>query len=218
MQKSITTFRSKFFVSQYQKTSLGNTSVYQKISGIEKFYASERGVSRFSVEKFLSHCTEIFHWRTLWCFRKILLSKNFMHRRGGASRFCRFFLSHRTKTKNFVKEPFCFPENFWYRKNLWIRGGISQFSVEIFMSHSAKNFREGILLFLRKFMVSKSFMDEKGVSRFSVEKFWSHSAEKFCGHPFNVSENLGYRKILCIIGGITIFRRKFFVSQCRKTS
>ena len=58
----------------------------------------------------------------------------------------------------------------------------------------------------------------KGVSRFSVENFWSHSAEKFRGHPFNVAENLGYRKILCIIGGITIFRRKFFVSQCRKIS
>ena len=57
-----------------------------------------------------------------------------------------------------------------------------------------------------------------GVSRFSVENFLSHSAEKFRGHPFNVSENLGYRKILCIIGGITIFRRKFFVSQCRKIS
>ena len=28
----------------------------------------------------------------------------------------------------------------------------------------------------------------------------SHSAEKFCGHLFNVSENLGYRKILYIIG------------------
>ena len=44
MQKSgITTFRSKFFVSQYRKNSLVNTSVYQKISGSEKFYASERG-------------------------------------------------------------------------------------------------------------------------------------------------------------------------------
>ena len=43
MQKSfITTFHSKFFVSQYRKISLGNTAVYQKISGIEKFYESER--------------------------------------------------------------------------------------------------------------------------------------------------------------------------------
>ena len=58
----------------------------------------------------------------------------------------------------------------------------------------------------------------RGVSRFSVENFWSHSAAKFRGHPFNASENLGYRKILCIIGGITIFSRKIFVSQCRKIS
>ena len=78
------------------------------------------------------------------------------------------------------------------------------------MSHSAENFRKGILLFLRKFLVSKSFMNEKGVSRFSIENFWSHSAEKFREHPFNASENLGYRKILCIIGGITICRRKLF--------
>ena len=38
-----TTFRSKFFVSENWKISLRNTSVYQKISGSEKFYASERG-------------------------------------------------------------------------------------------------------------------------------------------------------------------------------
>ena len=80
------------------------------------------------------------------------------------------------------------------------------------MSHSAENFRKEILLFLRKFLVPKSFMDEKGLSRYSVEKFWSHSAEKVRGHPINVSENLGYRKILCILGGITHFRRKLFVS------
>ena len=61
-------------------------------------------------------------------------------------------------------------------------------------------------------------MHTRGYHVFSVENFLSHSAEKIRGHPFNVSENLGYRKILCIIGGITSFRRKFFVSQCRKIS
>ena len=40
--------------------------------------------------KFLSHCTKIFHWRTLWCFRKLLLSKIFMHK-SGASWFYRNF-------------------------------------------------------------------------------------------------------------------------------
>ena len=119
------------------------------------------GKSQFPVEKFLSHCTKIFYWRTLWCFRKILLSKTFMHMRE-ASRFCRNCLSHRTETKISVKKPVCFPGNFWYRKNLWIRVGISRFSVKIFMSHSAENFREGILLFYRKFLVSKRFLDEMG--------------------------------------------------------
>ena len=28
-----------------------------------------------------------------------------------------------TVPKNFVGEPFCVSQNFWYRKNLWIRGG-----------------------------------------------------------------------------------------------
>ena len=57
-----TTIRSKIFVSQNQKVSLGNTSVYQKFLGSEKLYASEKGegVSRFSVENFLSHSAENF--------------------------------------------------------------------------------------------------------------------------------------------------------------
>ena len=152
------------------------------------------------------------------------VSEKFFYRKfsciggGGASRFCRNFLSHRTETKSFVKEPFCFPEFFWYRKKFMDKRGLITIFSRHFMSHSAENFRKGILLFLKKILVSKSFMDEKGVSRFSVENFWSPSAEKFRGHPFNVSENLRYRKNSCIIGGITIFRLRFFVSQCRKTS
>ena len=38
----ITIFRRNCFVSQYRKNSEGNLLVFQKISGIEKFYASER--------------------------------------------------------------------------------------------------------------------------------------------------------------------------------
>ena len=75
-------FCRKFFLShKTEKTSPGNRSVFQKISGRKKYFMDNRGGgdSRFSVEK---------------------------------------FLSHRTETKNFVREPLCFPENFWYRKNL----------------------------------------------------------------------------------------------------
>ena len=97
---------------------------------------------------------------------------------GSHHAFVEFFLSHRTETKSFVKEPFCFPENFWYRKIFWIRGGISRFSVEIFMSHSAEKFRKGILLFFRKFGVSKNFMHNRGYNVSCVEKFLSQSADK----------------------------------------
>ena len=76
-------FCRKFFLShRTEKTSPGNHSVFQKISGREKYFMDKRGGYHDFPSKFLSHCTEIFHWRTLWCFRKILLSKIFMHRRG----------------------------------------------------------------------------------------------------------------------------------------
>ena len=107
-------------------------------------------------------------------------------------------------------EPFCFPKNFRYRKKFIDKRGHSTIFNQNFMSHSGEKFRKGILLFL--ILVSKSFMDEKGVSHFSVKKFWSHSAEKFRVHLFNVSETLGYRKILCIIG-VSRFSVENFLSH-----
>ena len=140
---------------------------------------------------------------------------------------------------------------------------ISRFCGEIFFCLSAEKFRRGTFLICvsEKIWYRIKIMDkrrggrEEGVSRFSVENFWSHSAKIFRGHPFNVPENLGCRKILCITGGyhvfpsnndcltvpknfadiaskfqkigvtknlmhnsITIFRRKYFVSRCRKIS
>ena len=122
-----------------EKTSPGNHSVFQKNSGRERNFMDKRGISRFSAEEFLSCCTKIFHWRAMWCFRKILLWKIFMQRRGGASRFCRIFLSHRTETKIFVKETFCFPEKFWYRKKFRDkRGYITIFSQKLYVSQCRK--------------------------------------------------------------------------------
>ena len=71
----ITTFRSKFFVSQYRKIS-GNTSVYQKILGSEKFYASERGgVWSFFVENFCHTVPKNF------VREHFGVSENFVHRK-----------------------------------------------------------------------------------------------------------------------------------------
>ena len=108
-------FSFKIFCLTVPKISLGNTSVYQKISAIEKFYASQRGRG--------------YH---------VSPSKTFCD----------------TLPKNFVGEHFRVPENFVYRKNLCIRsfmdekkrgGGVTRFSVETFLSHSAEKLRIGTL-------------------------------------------------------------------------
>ena len=58
---------------------------------------------------------------------------------GGASRFYRNFLSHRTEAKSFVKEPFCCPENFRYRKKIMDkRGHITIFSRNFYVSRCRK--------------------------------------------------------------------------------
>ena len=43
----------------------------------------KRGISRFSIENFLSHSTEKLPGGTLLCFTKFLVSKKSMDKRGG---------------------------------------------------------------------------------------------------------------------------------------
>ena len=62
--------------------------------------------------------------------------------------------------------------------------GLCRLSVEIFLSHSAKNVqRNPSVLCLRKIPVAKKFCIRgggDGVSRFSVKNILSHTAENFC--------------------------------------
>ena len=62
-----------------------------------------------------SHCTKIFHWRTLWCFRKILLSKIFMHRRGGITVLSELFVSQ-DRNEKLCKGTLLFSGNFLVSK------------------------------------------------------------------------------------------------------
>ena len=128
-----------FYLTGPKKLRQGTILCFRKLLvGKSILWIRGVGVLRFSVENFLSDCTKIFHWRTFWCFRKILLSKIFMPKRG-ASRFCRNFLSHRTETKIFVKEPFRFPEFFWYPKKFKDkRGHITIFSQNFYVSQCRK--------------------------------------------------------------------------------
>ena len=71
------------------------------------------------------------------------------------------------------------------------------------------------------FCVSTSFMLQRVQSQFFVQNFLSLLVPKsFVGEPVIVTQNFRYRKILAIRrgGGIKIFRRRDFVSQCRKIS
>ena len=99
--------------------------------------------------------------------------------------------------------------------------GASRFSAEKFLSHTAEySVGQPFCAVFLKFSGSEELYGQwGGVSRFSVEKTFSHSAEKFLGGIVYCFINFRYRKMLGIReGGNTIFRRKSFVSQCRKIS
>ena len=152
--------------------------MYQKTSGSEKFYASERGGGYQVSSSKTCHTVPKKFVREHFGVSEKPCIENFMYTKGISLNSVEKSLSHRAdkiRTRTLV-----------FRKN----SGIEKFQAKegksftvlskIFLSHSAQKFRKGFLLVLRKFLVSKSFMDEKG--------------------------------------GITIFRLKIFVSQCRKTS
>ena len=65
------------------------------------------GVSRFSVENFLSHSTEKYCRGTLLGFKKILVSKIFMHKKEGAvSRFSVVILKLKNVGKGWDSNPY----------------------------------------------------------------------------------------------------------------
>ena len=161
-----------FYLTEPKKLRQGTILCFRKFLVGNKFLWIRRGeVSRFSVQKFLSHCSKIFHWRTLWCFRKNLSSKIFMHRRGGASRFCRKMLSHITETKSFVKEPFCFPEIFSYRKKIMDKRGLITFFRRKFSVSQCRKNSWASLQCCTKFGVSKNFMHKRGYHNFPSKLF-----------------------------------------------
>ena len=118
--------------------SVGESFTVAIISGTEKVWLREvGGVSRFSVENFLSHSAEKFRSGILYCCNNFGYRKNLDKRMGEYQDFPSkiFFL---TVPKKFVGEPYSVSliagtEKVWIRE----RGGVSRFSVEIFLSHSA---------------------------------------------------------------------------------
>ena len=130
-----------------------------------------------------------------------------------------------TVPKNFIEEPFCVSKNIFYPKMLGMRGGgYHAFPSVLFLSHSTEKLRRGTIACFTKFLVSKKFMDMRGEGGGGEEQdflwktFYPTVPKKFVGEPFRVSLISGIEKFYASEGYVTIFRRKFFVSQYRKTS
>ena len=175
-------FPSKFLSHSAENFRRGEPFNASLISGTEKVWIrGGEGEYQDFPSQFLSHCTETFHWKTLG-----VVSEKFFYRKflciggaGGITVLSELFVSQHRNEK-LCKGTLVFRKFSGIEKELWIRGGISRFSVEIFMSHTAENFRKGILLFLRKFLLQKVLWMKNFVGipsmfqkNWGIEKFYA---------------------------------------------
>ena len=118
--------------------------MFQKAS-VSKNFVPKREISRFSKENFLSHSTNKFRNGTHLFFTKILVSRNFMNKRGGG--WChnlssKLFFFHSTESFR-RRNLLCF-RKFRVSKSLMDkRGGgcsegVSHLSAKNFLSHSSE--------------------------------------------------------------------------------
>ena len=136
------------------------------------------------------------------------------------------FLSHSTEAFRRGTLLCCASENCWERKSLWKRNGergVSKVSVEHFLSQTAETIRRETLYSFNSFGVSKMFMLQRVMSQFSVDLFCLTVPNHFVEEPFCAvfHKISGREKVYGKEGGggsIDVFRRKFFVSKCRKVS
>ena len=98
----------------------------------------KNGISRLSVENFLSQSAEKFRWGTLCYIRKVRLSKNFMPKKV-TSLFSVEFMS-RLLPIMLGGEPLCDPGFLGHRKLLCSVGGIAILRLFLW-PHSTENFR-----------------------------------------------------------------------------
>ena len=183
------------------KTSVGESFTVAIISGIEKVWIKRGGVSRFSVKIFLSHSPGNFRWTILYCCIKFGYRES-LDRRGGEyqdfpwKKFCL------TVPKKFLVEPFSVSLISGTQK-VWIsEGGVSRFSVENFLSHSAENFRWAILYCCIKFGYRES-LDKSGgeYQDFPSKVFFLTVPKNSVGQSFTVATLSGIEKVWIRGGG-----------------
>ena len=115
-----------FSVSQYRKLREEPSKVSESFKReVSKKIMNKNGMSRFSVENFLSEGAQRFRWGTLRYTRKVRLSKNFMPKRL-ISLFSVELYSLMLPIK-FVRETLFVSESLVQRKLLCSVGGIAIF-------------------------------------------------------------------------------------------
>ena len=125
---------SKIFIKEFFSVSLN--------SGIKKIYALEGYVTIFRRKFFVSQNRKNLHGNlSVLCFGKFPVSHKLIEEKRGSIKFLRrVFLSHTVENcRRGTLESFI---NFGCGKSSDERlGGVSRFSVENVLSHSAKNLR-----------------------------------------------------------------------------
>ena len=199
---SIKIFRQNFSVSQCRKIPQGNPLLLHQFRVSKKFGKEEGGgVSRYSVENFLSHSAENFRRRILFCciifgYRKSLDKRG----EGRIKIFHRKFFVSVPKIsvgKSFSDSLISGTENVWRRG-----GGVSSFYVKVFLSHSAEKFRRGILYCCINFGYRKSSEKRRGEYQDIPSKIFCLTVPKIStGESFTVALISGIEKVWIRVGG-----------------
>ena len=176
----------------------------------------EKRVSRFSVEKFLSHSAENFRRGILYCCINFVCRKSLDKRKGISRIYVEIFLSGSAERLR-RGILFCF-NDFGYLKGLDKRGGGEiQILRRNFFSHSAESFRRGILYCCINFVYQKSLDKRRGGYQDFPSKIFCLTVPKvFVEESFTVAVMAGTGNVWIRRGSFKIFRRKIFVSQWRK--
>ena len=166
---------------------------------VSKKFMRKRGITRFSVQIFMSHSTENFCRGTLLWFRNFLVSKRFRGRKkevGSVTIFRRKFLNWQCR-KHWWGNPSVFPKVFMDNRRY------HDFSLEFSVSQCRKT-SWVTLLWFRKFLVSNNFMGRKGEwesHNFRSKSFNLTMQEKIVGKPSVVQKFSGIENFYGKEGG-----------------
>ena len=197
-------FSAKTVLSHKNKSFRRGTLLCFRRFWVSKNFIPKKETLRISVKTLLSHGTERLRRGTLWCvtyfgYRNVLCLTWLFH----------VFLSNffcNAVPENLVGELFCVSQFFWYRKNLWIKGGggkggwkrregVSLFSVKFFRLTVPKNIVGEHFCFSKGFGYRKLFWSRGEYHNFGWKICCLTVLKKFEPEHFCVSQNVCFKKL-----------------------